>query len=295
MKKIALILCGILLFSIYSHAENWGSDVILVYELENNYDDDIGSNDGSAQGSGQSFVSGGAKYGDYFNRQSTANGAIRWGSSVYPTLASASSWTIQMWWYAPTAASGVIGNEIFQSSTSGTHKLFLKVSTATTWNPNTIWFNIGNGEGDAAISWTYTAGWHHFSIEWTGTRMQLYLNGSIVLDNADTTNPFTGANDLVEQGWEWGNNYSSYGLYGLDRVVVATGNYAGAEITPIVASPTFTSTPTPTFTPTATPTITPTRYAPRINVDKNEGGFWRRFLRMWMMNTIRRLYVYRQV
>lgn len=260
MKKFLVII--LVLFTGVVYAENWGGDVILVYELENNYEDDVGSNDGSGQGSGQSFVtsSPSPKYGSYCNKQSTANGAFRWGSSVYDTLAAASTWTIQMWWNAPTAASGVIGNEIFQSSTSGTHKLFLKASTSTSWNPNTIWFNIGNGGGDATLTWTYAAGWQHFSVEWTGTRMKLYFNGDLLLDNADTTNPFTGSNDLVEHGWEWGNNYSSYSLYGLDRVVVSTSNYAGVEITPIAASPTVTQshTASPTFTPTVTPTITET-------------------------------------
>ena len=206
-----------------------------LYELNNNYTEEIAANNGAAVGSGQSFPSSAPdpKYGSHYNRQSTATGCWRAPVAVETIMAGLSSWTVQFWHYITAQGAGTQAQTIINRGDTfpwGAYDLYLQLSTSNTANIKRV-IIIWGGDYTFTLGSYPSTGWHLWSIEWTGTNYYLYLDGAQVQTRVSSTNVFNGGTTgHLEFGWEFGGNYGVYSLYGLDRLMFAEGNAGGVEI-----------------------------------------------------------------
>ena len=133
------------------------------------------------------------------------------------------------------------------------HRFMFDLSTANTYRE---FFNAIN-TADGVYSTANDNIFLHYNIEWTGSYINIYVNGNLLIGySGQTANPFTD----VTNGLVWMAapelGYGGMSTWYLSDIIVSDIARGGAETLPTVGSPTIT--PTFTNTPTVTPTITAT-------------------------------------
>jgi hypothetical protein len=258
MKKILFIIFLVFLSS-FIRAETWDSNVLAVYDFENNGNDSSGnSNTLNAVGT-PAFKTDIIKYGSYSYYVPSNGNRFDLPVSLTSTVAGLDEWTIEVWFYK-IADGGYVHEPILSSAwESGPNTLAINPRDANYFEVRVL-TTLG---GIFSFDWGDRPEWKHVSFQWSADTDQLlvYVNGSLAVTiNSVTSNVFAVSAD----GFHIGNDPAYGGILNsairYDRMIVSSALRNGAETTPQINSPTetVTQTVTQTVTPTVTQTITQT-------------------------------------
>ena len=252
---------------------------IAAYEFENNGNDSSGNGYNLlAVNAGGSYQAGNSKYGQYsYYNNNASNNYDRFPAALETRLASLSSFTIEFWVYVPDRTPGV--HSIIPVTRGGAgglaNNLLFQVKNSSDWSPwGAAWCNFQVGTtGIFLSSPAYPqTGWHHFSISWTGSSYNLYMDGSNIGNISSSINIFTidsGATFGLASyfGNTYGGDYGVPAGSGLDKLIISDIDRVGAEAGYLSC---YSPTCTPTITLTLTITMSPTSICGRNQVPPSD-------------------------
>ncbi len=264
-----------------SFPSSYDTDTIAAYEFENN------GNDSSGNGynlipvnGGGSYQTSPVKYGSYSYYNSLTNNSYDLFPAALETrLAALSSFAIEFWVYIPVQTPCVHSLiPVVRGTAEGQpNVIMLQINNSSNWNDwggALINFKIGATEIFITMSYP-SVGWHHFSIDWTGTVYNLYMDSTIAGYINSTANVFaSGSGNTFGLSSYFGNTEGDYGIpagSGLDRLIISdiargghetlpSGCYGPTNTATYTRTPTYTNTTSPisTYTQTAAFTMSPT-------------------------------------
>ena len=258
MKKIILLLLLLPASLCATCPDTYDSDVKAVYYFENDHADCLGAYPLSVSGTGYTFETDYVKQGSYSAAVTDHSNFANLSASMITYLGSLSAWTIEGWFYQSSSAgfwSGVPIDRLWAGA-GGITVAF----RATGYGE--LYYNAGvTSNFDCALT---SNAWNFFSVQWSGTQVKLYTNGTLRSTITSSVNIFASnpANGYVALGEGiYGDTWDTHARY--DKIIISDIVRNGVETTPIPTTPTFTPTEnpaSPTDSPTASPTytITPT-------------------------------------
>ena len=264
MKKIIFALLFLIPANVFATfaCYNYTSDVKAVYEFENNglLVDCIGNSNLAAYGNGGSQISTPVIYDTYAYHTDSGNNGAKVTYAIQDLLGASHTWTMQYCFYS--TATSTFRNEISKYNT--TFDLLVWAIYGSGTPVFSVWYA---GANLGTTSFTPVSGKNVVDLCFNDAGsgyFKVWINGTLKLTQVTTTNVFaTHSNFFI--GSENGSGYGVCGFEAMDRLIFSTQDSAGAEIVPVMPSPTATPTSTNTHTLTATMTQTLTSTMTKTN------------------------------
>jgi hypothetical protein len=165
----------------------WDANVKAVWSFEGSGADLIGSYDLTAIGTPTNVNEGDAKLGNYTNKLTTVNNLYRLSDAFITYASGLSAFTIEGWDKRGTATGGLWDIVFLAGWLDSANGFGLGTNTSS----NNAEFNVKGTHPPFAIGVTQ-GDWYFWSIEWTGTQANCYINGTLKSTINTTTNPFSG-------------------------------------------------------------------------------------------------------
>ena len=203
--------------------ENWDANTIEAYLFQNTGAGDKGIYPLVALGL-PLFDTDEVYYGTYAYKVEVYGNAFRLHDNLQTHLGTLGSWCIEGWHYI---SSGGVGVQIWNPFVSNNWNILGIIYR----NDNNRYYKWYNGAEASAAAGVTEDAYHHFSIEWDGSKIYFYVDG-ILKDSWNNVNN-------IFNGWAT-DTYIGQALYGsfnpfarINRVIISNIRRFGVETVPL--------------------------------------------------------------
>lgn len=204
----------------------WESNTEAAYLCENNLNDDTGNGyTGNVYGSlfstSQAYE---GSYSIYCNNNGGIYGLLP--QSLTDKLKTLSAWTIEVYVYIPSGLT-VGENVVMAHQASGNIFNFslFPIDGGHPYRPNYL-YGFSGGYNFAGITSGHYSNWVRHNLEWTGSRFNEYINGSLAGFINSSNNPFnTSSNRIYIGRYNTGGASKIY----IDRIIISSTLRGGNE------------------------------------------------------------------
>jgi hypothetical protein len=205
----------------------WDYNTVEVIEWENNRNGLLGNYNLEAKNGGNGYDNVLFKSGLYSGKVTVFNNSAKFPDTLVNYLGIQSKWTIEGWHYVTSTLSPNFWQPaLVRGWSSGTNGM----QFAFTNNGYSIWYSGTPGGGASAT--VIQNDWNFWSLQWTGTRIQLYINQVLLFDIPTTKNIFDSLtyDTLIGSGDIYPDTYNSISRF--DKIIISNTTRNGIETMP---------------------------------------------------------------